>query len=154
MVATAQAHDADMAARIERHRAERPRSWPTVEEPHALLGACERLAREVDGILVDCITLWAANCLLRGDSDAAILAAADELARFLGVRSVSLVMVTNEVGEGVHPATAEGMRFRDLLGQVNQRLAAAADEVALMVAGLPLVIKRGGENPDDAVQPA
>ena len=141
MVATAQARDAEMALRIARHRAERPRDWPTAEEPIDVLGACRRLARDVDAILVDCITVWTANRLLEGESDAAIIDAADALACFVRGRSVSLVLVTNEVGEGVVPASADGLRFRDLLGQVNQRLAAAADRVTLMVAGLPLAVK-------------
>jgi adenosylcobinamide kinase/adenosylcobinamide-phosphate guanylyltransferase len=142
VVATAQALDADMAARIARHRAERPRDWPTVEEPTDVLEACRRLAGDVDAILVDCITVWAANRLLRGDADQTILEAAARLAGFLGERRVCLVLVTNEVGAGVHPATTDGLRFRDVLGQVNQRLAAAADHVTLMVAGLPLAVKR------------
>jgi adenosylcobinamide kinase/adenosylcobinamide-phosphate guanylyltransferase len=141
VVATARALDADMAARIARHRAERPADWPTVEEPTEILAACDRLAGAVDTILVDCVTVWAANRLLRGDPDEAILAAADALAGFLGARRACLVLVTNEVGDGVHPPTADGLRFRDLLGQVNQRLAAAADHVTLMVAGLPLAVK-------------
>ncbi|MBI2526156.1 MAG: bifunctional adenosylcobinamide kinase/adenosylcobinamide-phosphate guanylyltransferase [Candidatus Rokubacteria bacterium] len=140
-VATARAGDADMAARIARHRAERPPSWLTVEEPFDLVAACRRLNGRAPLVLVDCLTLWVANRLLRGDDDKVILQGAEELARFMGERAVSLVIVSNEVGEGVHPPTADGLRFRDLLGLVNQRIAAAADRVTLMVAGIPLTVK-------------
>ena len=140
-LATAHALDGDMAARIARHRAERPAGWATVEEPQDLVAACRRAAAAHDLILVDCATVWVANLLERGDDDAAVLAAADDLAKLERERVVSLLIISNEVGEGVHPSTALGRRFRDLLGFVNQRLAAAADRVTLMVAGLPLTVK-------------
>ena len=78
---------------------------------------------------------------LRGDSDAAILADADALAALIRRRPFALTAVSNEVGEGVHPETADGLHFRDLLGVVNQRVAAAAERVVLMVAGIPLEVK-------------
>ena len=116
--------------------------WLTVEEPLDLADACRRLAPQLDLIVVDCLTVWVANLMDRGDDDAAVLAAADELAALLGERVVSLIVVSNEVGEGVHPPTEIGLRFRDLLGSVNQRIAAAADLVTLMVAGIPVPVKR------------
>ena len=140
-VATAEARDADLAARIACHRAERPAAWTTVEEPRDLVKACAETARVANLLVVDCLTLWIANRMLGGDGDAAILAGADDLARFMGARRAALILVSNEVGEGVHPPTSDGLRYRDLLGQVNQRVAAAADEVTLMVAGIPLAIK-------------
>ena len=140
-VATAEAGDADMARRIARHRAERPRHWLTVEEPLALVPRLDALAREADAVLVDCVTVWVANLLLRGDGDAEIAGAGDELAALAGGARFDLTLVSNEVGEGVVPPTADGVRFRDLLGLVNQRLAAACDRVTLMVAGLPVTIK-------------
>jgi adenosylcobinamide kinase / adenosylcobinamide-phosphate guanylyltransferase len=140
-LATAQALDADMQARIVRHQAERPQGWTTVEEPYDIAGACEKLAGRCDVIVLDCLTLWVSNLLLRGDKDAAILDAADNLARHAGLRRLSLIMVSNEVGAGVHPPTQIGLRFRDVLGEVNQRLAAASDRVTYMVAGIPMVIK-------------
>ena len=140
-LATAQALDAEMQARIARHQAERPQGWTTVEEPYDIAGACERLAGRCDVIVLDCLTLWVSNLLLRGDKDAAILDAADNLARHAGLRRLSLIMVSNEVGAGVHPPTQIGLRFRDLLGEVNQRLAAASDRVTYMMAGIPMVIK-------------
>ena len=140
-VATAQAGDADMAARIARHRADRPSSWLTVEEPFDLPAACGRLTGRADLLLVDCLTLWVSNRLLRGDDDKTILQGADDLAAFMAARAVSLLIVSNEVGAGVHPPTAAGLRFQDLLGLVNQRVAQAADRVTLMVAGIPLTVK-------------
>ena len=153
-VATAQAGDGDMAARIARHRAERPRHWLTIEEPFALVARLASLAREADAVVVDCVTVWVANLLLRGDGDAEIFAAGDDLAALVGRGLFDLTLVSNEVGEGVVPATADGVRFRDLLGFVNQRLAAACDRVTLMVAGLPLEIKTPGMGHDVTPQTA
>jgi adenosylcobinamide kinase/adenosylcobinamide-phosphate guanylyltransferase len=140
-LATAQALDGDMEARIARHRAERPSGWATLEEPFDVVAACESLAGRVDVVVLDCVTLWVANLLLRGDEEKGILAAADALADFLAERRFSLIIVSNEVGAGVHPPTEVGLQFRDALGSVNQRIAAAADRVSLMVAGLPMTIK-------------
>ncbi|MBI1725729.1 MAG: bifunctional adenosylcobinamide kinase/adenosylcobinamide-phosphate guanylyltransferase [Candidatus Rokubacteria bacterium] len=140
-LATAQALDGDMEARIARHRAERPAGWATIEEPYDVVAACESLAGRVDVVVLDCVTLWVANLLLRGDEEKTILAAADALADFLAERRFSLVIVSNEVGAGLHPPTEVGLRFGDALGGVNQRIAAAADRVRYMVAGLPMTIK-------------
>jgi adenosylcobinamide kinase / adenosylcobinamide-phosphate guanylyltransferase len=140
-LATARAADGEMAARIGRHRAERPARWTTLEEPQDVVAACRRVATAHDLILVDCATVWVANLMERGDDDAAVLAAADDLAKLQRERLVSLVIVSNEVGEGVHPSTKLGRRYRDLLGFVNQRLAAAADRVTLMVAGIAMAVK-------------
>jgi adenosylcobinamide kinase/adenosylcobinamide-phosphate guanylyltransferase len=140
-LATAQALDGDMEARIARHRAERPRGWVTLEEPYDVVVACGSLAGSVDVVVLDCLTLWVANLLIRGDEDKSILAAADTLAEFLAERRFTIVIVSNEVGAGVHPATDVGMRFRDALGGVNQRIAAAVDRVTYMVAGLSMIVK-------------
>ena len=141
VVATAEAGDADLAARIARHRAERPAAWVTVEEPRELVAACRRAAVQAPLVLVDCITLWVANRMLGGDADARVLEAADELTGFMGERQAALILISNEVGGGVHPPTVDGLRYRDLLGLVNQRVAAAADRVTLMVAGLAVTVK-------------
>jgi len=112
-----------------------------VEEPYDVAGACERLAGRCDVVVLDCLTLWVSNLLLRGDKDGAILDAADTLARCSGLRRLSLIIVSNEVGAGVHPPTEIGLRFRDVLGEVNQRLAAAVDRVTYMIAGIPMTVK-------------
>ena len=141
-VATAEPGDADMAQRIARHRVDRPRHWVTVEEPHELVAALERLAGQAfDAIIVDCLTLWVSNRVLRGDGDKVILEGGERLAGLIEGRRPAAVIVSNEVGQGVHPETADGLRFRDLLGLVNQRVAAACDQVTLMVAGLPVLLK-------------
>jgi adenosylcobinamide kinase/adenosylcobinamide-phosphate guanylyltransferase len=140
-LATAELLDAGMKARAARHQADRPRSWTTVEEPFDIVPACRRLAGRHDLVIIDCLTLWVSNRMLRGEGDAVTLAGADELAKLMTERLLSLIVVSNEVGAGVHPATESGIRFRDLLGSVNQRVAAAADRVTLMVAGLPVLIK-------------
>ena len=140
-LATARALDGDMAGRIARHRAERPARWTTLEEPQDLVAACRRAATTHDLILVDCATIWVSNLMERGDDDAAVLAAVDDLAKLMRERVIPFLIVSNEVGEGVHPPTELGRRYRDLLGFVNQRLAAAADRVTLMVAGIPVPVK-------------
>ncbi|MBI4635169.1 MAG: bifunctional adenosylcobinamide kinase/adenosylcobinamide-phosphate guanylyltransferase [Candidatus Rokubacteria bacterium] len=150
-VATAEAGDADMAARIARHRAERPRHWITVEEPVDLVRRLEKLVGTVDAVLVDCLTLWVSNRLLRGDADGAILDECEGLAALVRRRLYGVTLVSNEVGEGVHPETAAGLRFRDLLGLVNQTVAAVSDRVVLMVAGHPLTVKEA--LPSDDVPP-
>ena len=139
-MATAQAGDADMAARIARHRAERPAHWRTVEEPYDVVPRLRGCGADADCIVVDCLTLWVSNLMLRGDADEWVVKQVEELAALLPL-AADVTLVSNEVGEGVHPPTAEGRRFRDLLGTVNQRVAAAADRVVLMVAGIPLVVK-------------
>jgi adenosylcobinamide kinase/adenosylcobinamide-phosphate guanylyltransferase len=139
-LATAQPGDADMAARIARHRAERPPKWTTIEEPFDVPARLASL-HGVDAAIIDCLTVWIGNRVLRGDTDEAILAGADELARVVRRSEFDVTLVSNEVGQGVHPETAIGLRFRDLLGITNQRLARACERVVLMVAGLPLTIK-------------
>ena len=139
-VATAEPRDAEMAGRIARHQAERPGGWRTIEEPTDLVGRLEDCAG-VDHVIVDCVTVWVANLLLRGDGEEAIVKAGEGLAACVARSAAGITLVSNEVGEGVHPSTEDGRRFRDALGAVNQCLAAACDRVVLMVAGLPLAIK-------------
>ena len=140
-VATAEARDEEMAKRIARHRAERPSRWSTLEEPIELVSRLRDLDEGYDVVIVDCLTLWVSNLLLRGERDDAILERADALAGLIRNRRSSITVVSNEVGEGVHPETAAGLRFRDALGRVNQQVAAACETVVLMVAGIPLTVK-------------
>jgi adenosylcobinamide kinase/adenosylcobinamide-phosphate guanylyltransferase len=142
-VATAEPLDPDMAARIAAHRAARPPGWATLEAPLALAEALADLRGKADVVVVDCLNLWVANLLGREptpDDDAL----RDETARLTAVLAAApfdVVLVSNEVGSGLHPETAIGRRFRDVLGTVNQAVAAVADEVILMVAGCPLHVK-------------
>ena len=100
-VATARAGDGDMAARIARHRAERPRGWLTIEEPFTLGPRLASFTREVDCVIVDCVTVWVANLLLRGDPDGDILAAGAEVATLVARGLFDVILISNEVGEGV-----------------------------------------------------
>jgi adenosylcobinamide kinase/adenosylcobinamide-phosphate guanylyltransferase len=142
-VATAEAGDAEMAARIARHRAARPPGWATIEAPIALADAVAGLEGKADVVVVDCLNLWVANLLARTPAlpDEALLVEAGRLADPVARRFAGLLVVSNEVGWGVHPTTALGRRFRDALGLVNQTVARAADEVVLLVAGCPLWLK-------------
>jgi adenosylcobinamide kinase/adenosylcobinamide-phosphate guanylyltransferase len=140
-VATAEASDADMADRIARHQAERSPHWTTIEASADLVTRLKDAQRGVDTVVVDCLTLWVANMLLRGDEDEAILRQADALAHLVAAPQADLRIVSNEVGLGVHPTTPAGLAFGNMLGLVNQRVAAAAQRVVLLVAGLPLILK-------------
>jgi adenosyl cobinamide kinase/adenosyl cobinamide phosphate guanylyltransferase len=136
-VATAEAGDEEMARRIARHRRERPGEWGTIEEPFALREALGRIEAGTY-VIVDCLTLWVANLLARGDD---VLAEADAAADAAAARDAPTVVVTNEVGLGVVPANPLGREYRDLLGAVNAAFVSRADEAAFVVAGraLPLV---------------
>ena len=140
-VATAEALDADMTRRIARHRAERPSHWTTIEVPLELVSRLGKLEGTCDAFIVDCLTLWVANRQLRGDADRAVLDDAAALGELIRSARHDLTLVSNEVGDGVHPETEAGLRFRDVLGQVNQQIAAACEAVTLMVAGIPLAVK-------------
>lgn len=153
--ATAQAVDDDMARRIAAHRAERPAHWQTIEAPLDLAGALARALTAGEppcaAVVVDCLTLWTSNLLLSlaEPRDAETLAAA-RIAEVLAVAAAPAastprwIVVSNEVGLGVVPGTPLGVYFRDALGRVNQRVAAVADEVTLMVAGLAVPIRVQG----------
>lgn len=142
-VATAEHRDdAEMRAKIERHRADRPLHWKTIEEPLQLHLAIEQASADSDAVLVDCLTLFAANLLEASADDlCAQQAAIDRFCHALVAAPCTMILVSNEVGSGVVPAYASGRRFRDLVGELNQRVAALADTVLLMVAGLPLAVK-------------
>jgi adenosylcobinamide kinase/adenosylcobinamide-phosphate guanylyltransferase len=142
-VATAEPLDHEMLARIARHRAARPPAWATIEAPLALADAVAGLEGKADTVLVDCLNLWVANLLGRdpGLTDDALRAETGRLTELVVRRFASLVLVSNEVGWGIHPESAIGRRFRDALGLVNQAVARAADEVVLLVAGCPLWLK-------------
>lgn len=140
-VATAEAGDAEMATRIANHRATRPAHWRTLEEPRHVARALHAAA-PAPLVLLDCVTLWVTNLLL---AEAAQLEPAlhelEALLDWWQNNSVTLIVVSNEVGLGIVPDNALSREFRDWLGIFNQRLAAEADTVYLMVAGLPLTIK-------------
>jgi adenosylcobinamide kinase/adenosylcobinamide-phosphate guanylyltransferase len=135
-VATAEAGDAEMAERIATHRARRGTQWQTIEAPRDLAAALKSC--HTTPVLVDCLTLWLSNLLL---AEADIEADITGLEQVLMAATTPLVLVANEVGYGIVPNSALGRRFRDLQGLLNQRIAARADRVVLVVAGLPLAVK-------------
>ncbi|MGV6850262.1 MAG: bifunctional adenosylcobinamide kinase/adenosylcobinamide-phosphate guanylyltransferase [Marinibacterium sp.] len=135
-IATAQAFDDEMAAKIATHRARRGAEWTTVDAPHDLAGALN--AARGDPVLVDCVTLWLSNHLLAGNS---IADETDRLCTALATCRVPVVAVTNEVGQGIVPDSGLGRQFREAQGRLNIRLAAQADLVVQVVAGLPNVLK-------------
>ncbi len=143
--ATAQAGDAEMAARVERHRARRPAHWCTVEEPLAVADAVAPYLAQADTLLLDCMTLWASNMLIaENDPERAqerLLAEIEKLVASCRRYGVLLLVVSNEVGQGVVPAYPLGRQFRDVLGRANQLLARHADAVLYFIAGLPVELK-------------
>ena len=137
-LAAAEAGDADMAERIDRHRRERGEGWRTREEPLELVAALRAEAGPGRVVLVDCLTLWLSNLMLAGcDIEAQI----SELIDVLSDLSGPAALVVNEVGAGVVPATPLGRAFRDWQGRLNQRAAAACDAVIFVAAGLPIQLK-------------
>ncbi|HKG47474.1 MAG TPA: bifunctional adenosylcobinamide kinase/adenosylcobinamide-phosphate guanylyltransferase [Pyrinomonadaceae bacterium] len=146
-IATAQALDDDMTKRIARHRDERPAHWTTIEEPYQLHEALLQ-ASDSQLVIVDCLTLFVSNWLLRSEDEAdceeTIRKISESFLTTLVSLQLTVICVSNEVGLGIVPETRLGRTFRDLLGRVNQQFAEAADEVYLLVAGLPLRLKPAG----------
>ena len=134
------AHDPEMTERIAHHRARRGDAWETVEEPLAIASAIAARTAD-DAVLVDCLTLWLSN-LMHAERD--LPAETDGLVRSLDRTSATVVLVTNEVGQGIVPENALARRFRDEAGRLNQRIAEAVPNVVLVAAGLPPPLKRDG----------
>ncbi|MCJ7749017.1 MAG: bifunctional adenosylcobinamide kinase/adenosylcobinamide-phosphate guanylyltransferase [Desulfobacterales bacterium] len=140
-LATCEVLDQEMAQRVENHKKMRGPEWQTVEEPIEIVDIIGQYEDGVEVILLDCITLWLSNLLIKGDTDLKII---DEINRFVEMikqTSTSLIMVSNEVGMGIVPADPLSRRFRDLSGTANQRIAEVADTLILMVSGLPIFLK-------------
>lgn len=135
-IATAEAFDAEMAYRIAEHRSRRGPGWHTVDAPRDLPAAIAAAPQQP--ILVDCLTLWLSNLML---AEADIADATTALLAALDASRAPMVLVSNEVGSGIVPATPLGRRFRDAQGRLNQAIATAADQAVLVVAGLPLRLK-------------
>jgi adenosylcobinamide kinase/adenosylcobinamide-phosphate guanylyltransferase len=140
-VATAEAGDDEMRTRISHHRARRPPEWSCVEEPLALAAALEIHARADRTILVDCLTLWLSNVLHAGDArfESERAALLDALPKLPG----EILLVSNEVGLGVVPMGELSRRFVDEAGRLNQSIAAVAERVLFVAAGLPVALKGG-----------
>lgn len=145
-VATAEALDEEMENRISIHRQGRPSSWHTLEEPHDLVSALRPNLRRYDTFLLDCITMWVSNLLLRdenhSDAEQRIVVQARRLLDLVAASDATWILVSNEVGSGIVPASPLSRVYRDALGRVNQTIAARADRVRLMVAGLSVEMPR------------
>ncbi|WLE60369.1 bifunctional adenosylcobinamide kinase/adenosylcobinamide-phosphate guanylyltransferase [Burkholderia plantarii] len=141
--------DAEFDARIAHHRVRRPASWALVEAPEALAEALAALDDPRACVLVDCLTLWLANLLCPPDGtsvcDAALEARVGALEAALAASRARVIVVSNEIGLGVVPLGAATRRYVDELGRLNQRIAALATRVTLVVAGLPVAVKGAGE---------
>ncbi len=144
-VATAEALDEDMSARIRAHQQSRPPDWDTLEEPLDIVAAMKPLLSRYDTVLLDCLTLWVSNLLLRAPDSVGVAAdipsEVHDLLQLYREQEASWIVVSNEVGLGVVPPTKLGRVYADELGRVNQMVAAAADDVVFMAAGLPLNLK-------------
>ncbi|MBI4684410.1 MAG: bifunctional adenosylcobinamide kinase/adenosylcobinamide-phosphate guanylyltransferase [Nitrospirae bacterium] len=137
-IATAEALDAEMKERIEKHKKDRGDEWDTYEEPLDISDAINKIKDKYSVILVDCLTLWLSNLLI---NDKVV---EKEISRFLdslSSTSCTLYIVSNEVGMGIVPENELARRFRDLAGMLNQKAAEIADDVYMVVAGIPLKIK-------------
>lgn len=140
-VATGQALDREMTVRIERHQATRASDWETAEVPADLAEWFSDNSQRYQTIVLDCLTLWLSNLKGRRLNDSAVADATADLLRAIRTTKALVVIVSNELGLGLVPATKSVRGFRDLAGRVNQQVAAEADEVYLTVSGLPLRLK-------------
>lgn len=138
MIVTAQASDAEMERRIEKHRAERGESWRVVEEPVDLAGCLERTQDLGRVVVVDCLTLWLSNLMFLERNVEEEL---DRLCRTARSAAGPLIFVTNELGMGLVPETSLGRAFRDLHGRMNQKIAESSGAVTFVVSGVPMRIK-------------
>ncbi len=145
-VATAQVYDNEMRERVRRHQARRSSDWETIECPYELSRCLGDLASSERPVLVDCLTLWITNLLLKEDV-AYTERAVEQLCRILGQVRYPLVLVSNEVGAGIVPDNTLARTFRDLMGWSNQQIAAACASVTWMIAGIPVAIKGNGIDP-------
>jgi adenosylcobinamide kinase / adenosylcobinamide-phosphate guanylyltransferase len=146
--ATSEATDAEMAERIAEHRRRRGDRWLCVEEPLDLAAVIRNAPDACDGVLVECLTTWAANVLVR-EGEPAFAPRREALLAALAAATRPVILVSNEVGLGVVPEYPLGRQFRDLAGWLNQDVARLADEVAFLVAGLPMWLKT--DNQENAV---
>jgi adenosylcobinamide kinase/adenosylcobinamide-phosphate guanylyltransferase len=140
-VATAEALDDEMASRIRRHQLGRDAGWETAEVPIEVAEWLRAKGRGYRSIVVDCLTLWLSNLMERGAADQAVPGLVSALIASARMSGACVVIVSNEVGMGIVPLDPRTRKFRDLMGQMNQQIAAAADEVYLFTAGIRQRIK-------------
>jgi len=140
-LATSEALDEEMAQRIENHKRVRGPEWQTIEEPVEIVNKIKEYDGDGKVILIDCLTLWLYNLLMRWDNDLRIIDETGKLINIIKQNPTSFILVSNEVGMGIVPADPLSRRYRDLLGTMNQKIAEALDTVIFMVSGIPLFLK-------------
>jgi adenosylcobinamide kinase/adenosylcobinamide-phosphate guanylyltransferase len=140
-LATCEVLDEEMAQRIEKHKRMRGLEWQTIEEPVDIVDKIKKDGGDSEVILIDCLTLWLTNLLMKWDNDLRIMEETETLIDTLKKSHTSFILVSNEVGMGIVPADPLSRRYRDLLGTMNQRIAEALDTVILMVSGIPIFLK-------------
>jgi len=143
-LATAEGGDDEMKRRIARHKLSRPESWRTIEEQIDIAGALRRNSAHADAVIIDCLTVWLSNTLMHNDklSEKEMTTGIDRLIDAYEHGEATYIIVSGEVGMGIVPENPLGRIFRDYLGLANQRLAGVADRVVLMVAGIPVDVKK------------
>ena len=146
-IATCVPQDDEMKQRVAQHQKQRSGTWMTVEEPLDLPGAIVENSRRADVILIDCLTLWLSNLLMEARDEAMLKNKIEQLVQALAQADCPVVVVSNEVGSGIVPENRLARQFRDIVGWVNQSVAACAHRVVWMVAGIPVTVK--GEPPEN-----
>ena len=144
-VATAFPRDKDLRQRIARHRRERPRHWKTLENPADLSEVFSKTHRHMELIVVDCLTLYVSDRLMKREAESEMSARIERFCKRAAASSLITILVSNEIGSGLVPTTDLGLKFRDYLGRANQIAAHYANEVILMISGLPITLKKEGE---------
>jgi len=140
-LATCEAIDDEMIQRVETHKRLRGPEWLTIEEPVEIIDRIKQYSDNAEVILLDCLTLWLSNLLLRGNNDLKMMEEIEGFLHPLRERRISVIIVSNEVGMGIVPADPLSRRFRDLSGMANQKIAEVADTVVFMVSGMPVFLK-------------
>lgn len=140
-IATCVPQDPEMQQRVEQHQLERGPEWQTVEAPVAITNTIAEYEQKTQLMVVDCLTLWMSNIMLSHQKDDEIHYAIDALCRKIEQLTIPIIIVSNEVGAGIVPENDLARRYRDLVGRVNQRVAAACQQVIWMIAGIPVSIK-------------
>jgi len=140
-LATSEVLDEEMAVRVEGHKRARGPEWETCEEPIEVVERIRFYGDKVEIILLDCLTLWLSNLLIKWDNDCKVMDEIERLTVAVKECPASLILVTNEVGMGIVPVEPLARRFRDLAGMANQKIAEVADSVVFMVSGIPMFLK-------------
>ena len=140
-LATSEVLDEEMVLRVENHKKMRGPEWKTIEEPIKIVDKINEYGDKMEVILLDCITLWLSNLLMRQNSDGKIIDEIYRLTDTIKQSQTSSIIVSNEVGMGIVPTEPLGRRFRDLSGTANQKIAEVADTVIFMVSGIPVFLK-------------